>query len=428
MIADVWPAEDATVLRYGLRRLLTAIPGVLLLLGGGVLGCWIAATGEDIGLAWILVVILMALGPAGVILFVSRWRARRWTVAFDATGFWWVRGKEAALIRWDSLAGVGVYWARNRNQVVFTLELCPSGEIDRDDPLLWTFVRDADPLRPELPRLRYRFDVGGAHKKYENALNQWAPELWFGRKEQPMSYLGSPDEKGHRERTAAQPGSAAREPVVFEPVDIGDTVVVHRGVILARRRIAVALPTIALYAWITWLLVHGHAHGVGAFVRYAVAVLPVLLTGVVLRFVVRGLRWQWSRRVTMDAAGFHVSWRGRSTTVAWDSLAGVGIYEEGWLRTLQLCPKGGIDRDDPQLWLFVRDSEPLRPDLPRLRYSVSLQPSDARHAVAAGCLRWAPDLWFGGQRMASGHSGDPDLKGHRRRTRGTGGRAVTPAP
>ncbi|MFF4540585.1 hypothetical protein [Streptomyces aureus] len=137
---------------------------------------------------------------------------------------------------------------------------------------------------------------------------------------------------------------------------------------------------------------------------------------------------RWRARVTMDPAGVHVSWRGRSTTVAWDSPAGVGVHDQGRLRTLELCPKSEIDRDDPLLWLFVRDIEPLRPELPRLRHSVSVRPSDGRNAVAAGCLRWAPDLWFGGQRVAPGFSGNPDIKGHLRRTREAGGRAVTPAP
>ncbi|MHB9851055.1 hypothetical protein [Streptomyces sp. Tue6028] len=428
MISGGWPDGDATVLRYGLRRLLMSLPIGLLLTAGGVTGVWIGVEHDGNGAGWIPLGMLMAMGVAGVILLVSRWRARHWITAFDATGFWWMRGKETALIRWDSLAGAGIHWARGSKRVVFTVELCPKDEIDRDDPLLWKFVRDTEPLRPGLPRLRYRIDVGDSHKAYEKAFQQWAPGLWFGRREQPMSYLGGPDHAGHQERTAASAGSSAPEPLVFEAVDIGDTVVVHRGVILARRRIAVALPTVVLCAWITWLLVHGHAHGAAAVVRYAAAVLPVLLAGAAVVFAVRGLRWQWSSVVTMDAAGVHVSRRGESATVAWDSLAGVGIYEARPLRTLELCPKDEIDRDDPLLWLFVRDSEPLQPGLPRLRLRVSLRPSDGRHAVAAGCLRWAPDLWFGGRRMVSGYSGDPDLKGHRRRTRGTGGRTVTPAP
>ncbi|UUU28413.1 hypothetical protein [Streptomyces sp. DSM 40750] len=129
---------------------------------------------------------------------VGTWRTRRWVMAFDATGFWWIRRKEIALIPWESLAGVGIYCTHR----TFTVELCPRDEIDRDDPLLWGFVRDTEPLRPGLPRLRYRIGLPHSFKPYEKALRQWAPELWFGRVVQPLSYAGQPDRAGHRERMA----------------------------------------------------------------------------------------------------------------------------------------------------------------------------------------------------------------------------------
>jgi hypothetical protein len=207
MIMDRRPDEDATVVRYGVRRLLWALPLVVGYVAVGALGvalARLAVQDNPPGLFWIPIALCLAVGTGGVGLFVSRWRARRWTIALDSTGFWWMRGGETALIRWDSLAGAGVYWARGSKSLVFTLELCPQGEIDRDDPLLWKFVRDTDPIRPGLPRLRYRVDVGYSHKAYEKALRQWAPELWFGREEKPLSYLGSPDDAGHRERTAGQ--------------------------------------------------------------------------------------------------------------------------------------------------------------------------------------------------------------------------------
>ncbi|MFD9459630.1 hypothetical protein [Streptomyces sp. NPDC060027] len=165
MIAGKCPAEDATVLRYGLRRLLFGLPLGTANLGVGGMGCWIAADSGGIGLAWILAGPLMAVGLGGVFLLVSRWRARHWITAFDATGFWWMRGKEVALIRWDSLTGAGIYWARSPKDFIRTVELCPRDEIDRDDPLLWRFVRDTDPLRPDLPRLRYRVDVGESTRR-----------------------------------------------------------------------------------------------------------------------------------------------------------------------------------------------------------------------------------------------------------------------
>lgn len=431
MIAGGWPDEDATVLRYGMRRLLWALPVVAVLVAAGVTGVWLAVRDDGIGAGWIPLGMMLVLGVGGVVLFVSRWRARRWITAFDSTGFWWMRGKEIALIRWDSLAGVGIYWARGSKTVVFTFELCPKDEIDRDDPLLWKFVRDTDPLRPGLPRLRYRIDVSNSHKAYEKALRQWAPELWFGRREQPLSYVGAPDHTGHQERLAERTGTAARgtrDPLVFDAVEIEDSVVVHRGAVLIRRRLAVALVMVAACAGVVSALVPEHGHGAGALVRDVIAVALVLSVCWALALIVRGVRLIWNQRVTMDAAGVHVTRRGQSATVPWESLAGVGVYGSPPVHTLELCPKDEIDPDAPLLWLFVRDSEPLRPGQPRLRHRVSIWPARARHAVAAGCLRWAPDLWFGGERMPSGYLKAPDLKGHRRRTRETGDRPVTPAP
>ncbi|MGJ5828069.1 hypothetical protein [Streptomyces ossamyceticus] len=202
MISGGAPAADATIVRHGLRRFLwmllfapvTLVSGglgvnELMYGGGGSFTRWIA-------MAFLLMALLFAI-PV-----VSGWRARRWVTAFDATGFWWIRGKKIALIRWDSLAGVGIYYTHQ----TFTVELCPRDEIDRDDPLLWQFVRDTEPLRPGLPRVRYRIRLPHSFKPYEKALRRWAPELWFGLVAQPLSYMGRPDVAGHRERTAGRRG------------------------------------------------------------------------------------------------------------------------------------------------------------------------------------------------------------------------------
>ncbi|MFF3610570.1 hypothetical protein [Streptomyces sp. NPDC002580] len=424
MISSGRPDEDATVVRYGKRQLLQVLPFVVVLIGSSAMGLWSAVHGT--ASSWMA----LLLGIMGVTLLVSAWRARRWITVFDSTGFWWMRGKEIALIRWDSLAGAGIYWARGSKSVVFTVELCPKGEIDRDDPLLWKFVRDTDPIRPDLPRLRYRIDVRGSDKLYEKALRQWAPDLWFGRKEQPYSYPGQQDRQGHRDRLAGRTGpaaDAASDALVLDTVEIGDSVVVHRGGVLVRRRLAAASVMVAACAWAAWALVPEHGHGVGAVVRDGLAAALVLLTSWALVTIARGVGYIWNQRVTMDAAGVHVSRRGRSATVPWESLTGVGIHGTSALHTLELCPKDEIDRDDPMLWIFVRDSEPAQPGRPRLRHRVSVRPGSARHAVAAGCRRWAPDLWFGAQRMPPGYEGTPDVKGHRRRTREAAAPAVTPA-
>ncbi|KUM92009.1 hypothetical protein AQI88_34010 [Streptomyces cellostaticus] len=78
----------------------------------------------------------------------------------------------------------------------------PKDAIDRDDPLLWEFVPDATPLRPGLPRLRYRIDIRHQRASHEKALRRWVPRpLWLGPVEQPWRYLGAPDRAGHRQRT-----------------------------------------------------------------------------------------------------------------------------------------------------------------------------------------------------------------------------------
>ncbi|MFJ5267466.1 hypothetical protein [Streptomyces sp. NPDC088358] len=198
MISGEWPAEDATVLRYGLRRLLLSLPVMVVFLAAGGTGLWFAFRDDGIGAGCTPLAILLAMGLGGLIQLVFRWRARHWVTAFDSTGFWWMRGKETALIRWDSLAGVGIYEA----PLLRTLELCPKAEIDRDDPLLWAWVRDHDPLRPGLPRPRHRVPIRPAAARHAVAAGcrQWAPRLWFGGERMPLGYDGESDRKGHRSR------------------------------------------------------------------------------------------------------------------------------------------------------------------------------------------------------------------------------------
>ncbi|MFF1838083.1 hypothetical protein ACFVXE_28320 [Streptomyces sp. NPDC058231] len=412
MIVDIQPAADATVLRYGLRRLLWALPALFVVPSGPFL-FYVVLTSRPSGSGWQWLPVglfLLASFVCGRIL-VSRWRKRRAVTAFDAVGFWWIEGKQATLIRWDSLAGVGIYWARPGKTVVHTVELCPKGEIDRDDPLLWSYVRDAAPLHPDLPRLRYRIDVENFPGAYGKALRQWAPELWFGRQEQPDSYLGAPDRVGHRERTAAAQEAA------LQPPEIGDTVVVHEGRPLARRGFLVLPILTILGALAVWGLVPGHGHGVVAVVRYVIAAVIVLYVGWLDAIGVRSMRTKWNQRITMDATGVHWTQKGRGATVPWSQLAAVGIHHSAHDHTLELCPKGEVDRDAPVLWQFVRDAEPQQPGLPRLRYRISVSPVSGRYAVAAGCRRWAPELWFTGERMANNYVGSPDRKGHRQRLR-----------
>ncbi|MGQ5637373.1 MULTISPECIES: hypothetical protein [unclassified Streptomyces] len=197
MISDRWPETDATVVRFGLRWLLWLLLLIVLPFGGmGVTGLFIVLWQGDAS-GWPFL-------PGLVSLFVLRpvWSWRRRVTALDSQGFWVMQGKQAVLIPWDSLAGAGIYWAPFGRTHLYTLELCPRGDIDRDHPLLWEFVRDVAPLRLGLPRLRYRFDVRHFFGVYEEAFRRWAPPgVWFGRVEQPSHYRpGAPDRAGHKRR------------------------------------------------------------------------------------------------------------------------------------------------------------------------------------------------------------------------------------
>ncbi|MEV6104863.1 hypothetical protein AB0M28_09125 [Streptomyces sp. NPDC051940] len=200
--------SGAVVVRYGRRRVLVALPGVVVLVGVGVLGVWAVFARQwhagSVG-AWVATGVLVLLGGVGVLVFWLTWRERGFHAVVDGTGITWRNGALAAVTSWDSLAGAGIHWARrdftNAVSKKYTLELCPAGDIDRDDALLWQFVRDEEPLRPGLPRLRYRVPLlGGPRGGLATAVQRFAPHLWFGQVEREWGYGGVPDAKGHRER------------------------------------------------------------------------------------------------------------------------------------------------------------------------------------------------------------------------------------
>lgn len=136
---------------------------------------------------------------AVLLVALKRWQRRHVVMAFDTSGFWWITPEGTVRLAWDTLAGVGFYEFGK----VVTLELCPQEPLDRDDPLLWKFVRDTDPLREGMPRLRYRIDLSSNVKPCEEAARLWAPHLWFGRVYQRPGTQGTPDHKGHQERLRA---------------------------------------------------------------------------------------------------------------------------------------------------------------------------------------------------------------------------------
>ncbi|MQY10955.1 hypothetical protein SRB5_10690 [Streptomyces sp. RB5] len=124
---------------------------------------------------------------------VSAWRRRRNLDAFDAVGIWRVRGGETLVFAWDSLMGVALYWSQGDEAPdTRTLELCPVPQDGPAGDLMASLLRDGAPLRPGLPRPRYRIEVFGDPDAYEKACLRWAPGLWCGRHRQSRGYERKP--------------------------------------------------------------------------------------------------------------------------------------------------------------------------------------------------------------------------------------------
>ncbi|MCX5530898.1 hypothetical protein OG785_10040 [Streptomyces sp. NBC_00006] len=210
------PAPTATVIRTGQRNATKALPlgivltavGLLVLFGGVAIT---VGLGEDdpspkgvVGIVMGLLILFVS-----VTSLISAWVSRRSTVGIDQTGLWVSDGKVLGVVPWNSLAGVGLHWSKLGRTKVYSIELCPSGPIDRDDPVLWPLVRDEAPLHPDLPRLRYRLPVPpGSRDAVVAAIQSYVPQLWLGEAERESGHMGRPDRKGHRERTTRLRGQA----------------------------------------------------------------------------------------------------------------------------------------------------------------------------------------------------------------------------
>ncbi|MEV1084344.1 hypothetical protein AB0I98_40085 [Streptomyces sp. NPDC050211] len=204
------PAPDAMVIRSGRRSVMVGLPcSVLLIVVGavGVGGAAMIATGNQKGESTVAgfagLVFMLALGVLGVLLFLSNWANRRSRILVDHTGLWVANGNVRNVIPWQTLAGVGLYWSKlGRSQKLYSLELFPTAPIDRDDPVLWTLVREEEPLHPDLPRLRYRLPFPAPYRQQVvTAVQQYVPHIWLGESERAAGHIGRPDVKGHRQRT-----------------------------------------------------------------------------------------------------------------------------------------------------------------------------------------------------------------------------------
>lgn len=196
------PAPDATVYRFGMRRLRTGLPGTLIALCLAPLPLVVTAAKGGAGVGqWIFAgVWLLLLGGLGVLMAYVLWTRRGTLLAFDAYGVWWRHSRERqTVVPWQSLAGVGLYWAHKGNaragQKIMSLELCPYGDVDDADPLLKPLVVRDQPPRPGLPDRRYRIAIPMfASRRWGRELAAAAyaraPQLWFGEHERPYGYMG----------------------------------------------------------------------------------------------------------------------------------------------------------------------------------------------------------------------------------------------
>ncbi|MET9832360.1 hypothetical protein ABZ078_24370 [Streptomyces sp. NPDC006385] len=203
------PSPDATLIRTGRRGAMVGLPCSVLLIAMGAVGVFGAVViasgnqqGESTPAGFAGLVFMLALGVLGVFLFIANWANRRTRILVDHTGLWIDSGKLRNVIPWQTLAGVGLYWSKFGRQTMYSLELFPTGPIDRDDPVLWTLVRDEEPLHPNLPRLRYRVPFpAGCRQEMVTAVQQYVPHIWLGESERAEGHIGRPDVKGHKERT-----------------------------------------------------------------------------------------------------------------------------------------------------------------------------------------------------------------------------------
>ncbi|WP_392961915.1 hypothetical protein [Streptomyces sp. LN245] len=210
------PSDDATVVRYGQREVPSGLIVTAVALSLAAVGLSGAALVDNDVARWLLASAGGLFALCGLFALIGTAAASNDRFVFDATGWWWFSLDGDALLTWDSLAGVCVYSTGDAadDHGTATLELFPRGDFDRDHPLLWRRVRDADPPADGLPRLRYRIEltnIANVTTDVEQACSRWVPpDLWRGNKWQPKGYKGRPDRTGHRRRLRAQARTPAQ--------------------------------------------------------------------------------------------------------------------------------------------------------------------------------------------------------------------------
>ncbi|GFE19388.1 hypothetical protein Sgleb_74350 [Streptomyces glebosus] len=205
MLPGRTPAPDATMFRFGKQRMRRTMPGAVAGLALGLsmpVACLVYGYGVG---TWVFAVIwFLVCGTVAVVMAWAVWSDRDAYLAFDTTGVWWWRNKTShAVIPWDSLDAVGLFWCPqgtgNSGHRLVSLELCPTGGVQEpQDPALAPLFIEEQSGVAGVPDRRYRIGLpvfvirhyGGA---LIEAARSRAAHRWFGEHERPAGYLRAQD-------------------------------------------------------------------------------------------------------------------------------------------------------------------------------------------------------------------------------------------
>ncbi|UKY47698.1 hypothetical protein [Streptomyces inhibens] len=200
MLPERSPAPDAAMFRFGKQRMRQTMRGAIAAFVFA-LSMPIACVVYEYGVGtWVFAVLwFLVLGAVGAFMAWAGWADREAYLAFDATGVWWLHNKTAhAVVPWASLDGVGLFrcpqGTDNSPHKLVSLELCPVGGVNEDDPALSPLIVQDRSGVPGVPDRRYRIGVPVfATRHYGGALieaaRSRAADLWFGEHERPLGYL-----------------------------------------------------------------------------------------------------------------------------------------------------------------------------------------------------------------------------------------------
>ncbi len=125
--------------------------------------------------------------------------------------------------------------------------------------------------------------------------------------------------------------------------------------------------------------------GVGGLVTGRVTTEILIMVGVgALGVLMLVVAWrQRHQKIAADHTGLWVHNGRAQQVIQWESVAGIGVYYTAQAISLEVVPRGPANDRDPVLRALIRDDEPLAPELPRVRYRITLPQVGWRTLVEA---------------------------------------------